>query len=303
MITDLQTRCWASPAQLGEELAACFARRGYGLTPAAHEESHVEASERAGISFVLGCRAGRLGVNIGPDWISQVVRRRPDRLVGVAGIDPLEASWRDDLDRADSLGLKAVTVCPALQGYHPAHTAAMELWAECEREGRPLLITRFGPLPPKGFLEHERPVLWDEVFRTFPRLTAVFGSLGAPFIAETLAMVEKHERVFADVAGLGRNPIEGYRALAAASAAGTLGKLLFASGFPAETPAEAIERLFELNAFLVGLSLPTIPQAQIRGIVERDACSLLGVSPPAGPGLRPRLGGVRPMLGFPEGRP
>jgi hypothetical protein len=151
-------------------------------------------------------------------------------------------------------------------------------------------------------LEHDRPFLWDEVFRTFPKLTTVFGSLGSPFLAETLALLEKHDRVFADVAGLGRNPIEGYRALAAASAAGTLGKLLFGSGFPSETPADAIERLFELNAFLVGLSLPTIPQAQIRGIVERDACSLLGISPPVGGGRLPRLGGGLPLLGGPERR-
>lgn len=294
MITDVQTRCWASPEQLGDELAACFARRGFGRVSAGHEESHVESTERAAISFLLGFRSGRMDVNVGPDWIAQVVRRRPDRLVGVAGIDPLLPQWRDDLERAGSLGLRAITVSPSLQGFHPAHTAAMELWAECERLGWPVLIARFGPLPPSAPLEHDRPFLWDEVFRSFPRLTAVFGSLGAPFIAETLTLVEKHERVFADVAGLGRNPIEGYRALAAASAAGTLGKLLFASGFPAETPAEAIERLFELNAFLVGLSLPTIPQAQIRGIVERDACSLLGLVPPSG---RPRLGSARAMLG------
>lgn len=293
MITDVQTRCWASPGQLGDELAACFARRGYGRSPASHEESHVGACERAGIAFVLGSRSGRLGVNVGPDWIAQVVRRRPDRLVGVAGIDPLLPDWRDDLERATSLGLKAVTVSPALQGYHPAHTAAMDLWAECERLGLPVLVSHFGPLPSSAMLEHDRPFLWDEVFRSFPRLTAVFGSLGAPFLAETLAILEKHDRVFADVAHLGRNPIEGYRALAAASAAGTLGKLLFASGFPSETPSESIERLFELNAFLVGLSLPTIPQAQIRGIVERDACSLLGIVPPAGSGLLPKLGAGR----------
>lgn len=297
MITDVQTRCWASPEQLGGELEACLARRGYGRNPPGHEESHVDACERSAVSFVLGCRAGRLGVNVGPDWVAQVVRRRPDRLVGVAGIDPLLPDWRDDLDRAVSLGLKAVTVSPSLGGYHPAHTAAMELWSECERRSLPVLAARFGPLPPNAMLEHDRPYLWDEVFRCFPGLTMVFGSLGAPFLAETLVLLEKHERVFADVAGLGRNAIEGYRALATASAAGTLGKLLFASGFPAETPAEAIERLFELNAFLVGLSLPTIPQAQIRGIVERDACSRLGIVPPAGAGRS-----VRPILGASESR-
>lgn len=295
MITDVQTRCWASPEQLGPELTSWFARRGYGSTPAGHEESHLGASERVDVSFLLGCRSGRLGVNVGPEWVAQLVRRRPDRLVGVAGIDPLLPSWRDDLERATSLGLRAVTVSPSLQGYHPAHTAAMDLWAECDRQGLPILISRFGPMPPSAMLEHDRPLLWDEVFRSFPRLTALFGSLGAPFLAETLALVEKHERVFADIAGLGRNPIEGYRALGAASAADSLGKLLFASGFPAETPSEAIDRLFELNAFLVGLSLPTIPQAQIRGIVERDACSLLGITPPAGSGPRPRLAGARPL--------
>jgi len=297
MVTDTHTRCWASPEQLGPEIHAALRRRG--REPDGHEEAHAAALERVDRGFVLGFRSGLLGASIGPEWIAQLVRRRPDRLIGVAGLDPMLPSWRDDLERAVDLGLKAITVSPSMQGFHPAHSDAMALWDACARRGLPVLVARLGPAPARAILEYDRPLLWDEVFRTFPDLVASFGSLGAPFPLETLALVEKHERVFADVAGLGRNPIEGYRALAAASAAGTLGKLLFASGFPAETPAEAIARLFELNAFLVGLSLPTVPQAEIRGLVDRDACRTLGIAPPLSTSFGPRLpggsGSARPL--------
>lgn len=56
-------------------------------------------------------------------------------------------------------------------------------------------------------------------------------------------------------------------------------RLLFASDFPFTTPAASIETLYSLNQIVQGTNLPTIPRELVRGIIECDALSLLGLAP------------------------
>ena len=42
-------------------------------------------------------------------------------------------------------------------------------------------------------------------------------------------------------------------------------------------PAKAIETLYSLNGFAQGTQMPSVPRAQLRSIVERDALSCLGI--------------------------
>ena len=62
-----------------------------------------------------------------------------------------------------------------------------------------------------------------------------------------------------------------------ASSMGITEKLLFASGWPAETPAKAIETIYSVNGFSHGTQLPSIPRPQLRSIVERDLPTVLGM--------------------------
>ena len=54
-------------------------------------------------------------------------------------------------------------------------------------------------------------------------------------------------------------------------------RVLFASGFPFDTPARAIESIYGINALLQQSSLPRLPRAALREIVERDSIALLGL--------------------------
>ena len=56
-------------------------------------------------------------------------------------------------------------------------------------------------------------------------------------------------------------------------------KLLFGSGFPHDSPSHGIEELYGIAHMIHETNLPTIPREQLRGIVERDALGLLGVTP------------------------
>ncbi len=131
-------------------------------------------------------------------------------------------------------------------------------------------------------MEYARPHLLDEVARAFPNLKIVVSQLGYPWVDEMLVLLGKHHNVYSDVAALLRRPWITYDALVRANQFQVIDKLLFGSDFPFTTAGECIETLYTINQVTMGTNMPTIPRESLRGIVERDALSLLGVTAPSG---------------------
>lgn len=303
MIIDLHTQVWSNLDQLGREPAERIrARQTERIgtldgSPAAHERAMTCVDG----SLVFAFRSSRLGAHVPNELIAEFVARDPKRRAGVAAIEPLAPDAAEQVNAAIRLGFVGVTVSPAAQGFHPAHSDAMEVYEKCAASGLPVFITLGDPLAHQSMLEFGRPVMWDEVARTVPELRIVINQLGHPWVDETLTLLAKHEHVYADISGVASRPWQLYNALLNASAMRVMDKLLFASGFPRETPAKTIESLYTINAFSHGTQLPSVPRSLIRGIIERDAFTCLGIeahlvprsggkaaaTPPAGGGQRP----------------
>lgn len=288
MITDCSTRVFNAPEQLGRETAEALRRitalRGTRLesTIAAHER----ATEPVAAALVHGFRSKLLDAGIPNEFVAEVVRSNPNRLAGIAGIDPMAGDASGQLDKAMELGLVGVCMCPSAQGFHPTHSDAMRLYGRIESMGLPLFIGRPGPLVPSGSLEFDRPAGLDEVARAHPNLRIVIGELGWPWIDECLAMLMKHQNVYAEVSGVASRPWQLYNALLNAQSLGVMDKLFFGSGFPYEQPAKAIENLYSTNSFAHGTQLPAIPRTALRAIAERDPFTVLGIDSPAARALR-----------------
>ncbi len=290
MIVDCSTRVFNSPEQLGRETAEALRRftalRGTRL------ESTAAALERAiepvAAALVHGFRSKLLDAGIPNEFVAEVVRSNPGRLAGVAGIDPMASDAATQLERAVELGLVGVTISPSAQGFHPTHSDAMRLYARIEALGLPLFIGRPGPLVASGSLEFDRPAGFDEVARAHPKLRIVIGELGWPWIDECLAMLMKHQNVYAEISGVSGRPWQLYNALLSAQSLGVLEKLFFGSGFPYDLPAKAIENLYSVNAFAHGTQLPAIPRIALRAIAERDPFAILGIDSPAARAVQQR---------------
>ncbi len=272
MIVDCHTQIWDSPDQLGRAI-----RLSGGEVLRADASRHLEAVEPVDRAIVLGFKSRYLEAEIPNRFVADYVRRYPQKMVGFAGIDPTERGWLDELRSAqDELQLKGVTISPPMQDYHPADTRAMALYEECARRRMPILIQQ-NHRSATARMIYGRPLLLDEVAQAFPSLPLVIGHLGSPWIDETVVLLGKHPRVFADVAGLLRQPWHAYNALLAASEYGVMNKLLFGSGFPFRAPAACIEALYSINQLVHGTNLAPIPREQLRGIVERDTLALLDI--------------------------
>ncbi|MBT8484401.1 MAG: amidohydrolase family protein [Phycisphaerales bacterium] len=279
MIIDTHTHVWFALEQLGREMAARLRvtqadRWGqFDASPAAHEREMacVDAA------VVIGFRSERLGAGIPNEYVADFVARDPRRRIGIGGVDPLATDAAAEIERVAQLGLSGIAVCPANQGFHPAHSAAMRVYERCVDLTMPLFVSVGSPPTASSQLEFARPSLWDEVARNYPNMPIVIGELGHPWIDETLVLLQKHDNVWADISGVASRPWQLYNALLNASSLDVMGKLLFGSGFPFETPAKTIESLYSVNAFSQGTQLPAVPRSQIRGIVERDTLTALGL--------------------------
>jgi uncharacterized protein len=291
MIVDCHTHIWQTPEQLGEldlgnsprwarkrPSRISAERGGWRNVPAADPDHHWAQSGTVDKSIVLGFKSRYLQAEIPNRFVSEYVRRFPQKLIGFAGIDPTEEGATEEVYTAkEALRLQGITVSPANQDFHPSDSRAMEVYAEAEKLGMPILFHPSGQFTERSKLEFGRPFLLDEVGRSFPGLRVVIAQLGQPWIDETIVMLGKHANVFADVSGLLVRPWQAYNALVSAYQHGVIDKLLFGSDFPYTSATECIEALYSINQLVQGTNMPVVPREALRGIVERDALSLLGI--------------------------
>ncbi len=293
MIVDCHTHIWQSPEQLGSlelgEIAKPSRprmsshrlganRASWRNTPAADADHHWEQSAAVDKSIVLGFKSRYMHAEIPNVYVADYVRRFPQKLIGFAGIDPTEDIAVEEVQIArNELQLRGITLSPANQDFHPTDTRAMAVYAECEKLGMPVISHSGNQFTQGSKLEYARPYLFDEVARTFPNLRIVIAQLGQPWVDETICLLSKHPNVYADVSGLLSRPWQAYNALVSAYQYGVIDKLLFGSDFPYRSAAECIEALYSINQIAQGTNLPLIPREALRGIVERDALSLLGL--------------------------
>lgn len=285
MIVDCHTQIWDPAAHFGPAAAPLMEHvRG------ADAQRHLAAVDPVDRAIVLAFKSRYLEAEIPNACVAAYVRRNAAKMVGFAGIDPTEKSWADDLRVAqEELHLKGVTVSPALQNCHPSDTRSMRLYEACVERGLPVLFEQ-NLCSPAAKMEFARPLLLDEVAREFPDLRIIVSHLGYPWVEETVVLLGKHAHVYADIAGLHRRQWLAYNALLMAYEYGVMDKLLFGSDFPHRAPAECIEALYSINQISQGSNLKAIPRELLRGIVERDALSLLGIESPAPRGNRGKSG-------------
>jgi hypothetical protein len=286
MIVDCFTHTWESLTHLGRCVPTTATRPQSGPPGWANAgaQRHLLAAEPVDYAFVLGFKSHYLGADISNDLVAAHVKRHSDRFLGFAGVDPSQAKEAvAELHRArQELGMVGLAVAPAAQDFHPSDTHAMTVYAEAAKANMPVIFHTGVNVCPAAKLQYAQPVLLDEIAGELPQLKIVIAHMGYPWINETIALLEKHPNVYAEVSWLLDQHWQAYQALLAAYHADVIDKLLFGSGFPHAPASAGIEGLYSINHLCQGTNLPSIPREQLRGIVERDALSLLGVVPPSG---------------------
>jgi predicted TIM-barrel fold metal-dependent hydrolase len=238
---------------------------------------HLAAAETVDICIVLAAPEGSSEeIN---KRVSEYVGKHKEKMIGFAVVEPPKdkISIKNLVTLTDKLGLKGTVLYCSQCGFHPAHSKAMKFYESAQELELPVFFHNGGALGPQAILDYAQPYLLDEVAREFNALKIVIGTMGSPFVEQTLSMVAKHKNVYADLTIRPGNVWQVYNTVIAAHECGVMDKLLFGSGFPFGKAEECIETLLSFNKLLADTNLPTVPRGNIQNIIERDTLEVLGI--------------------------
>jgi predicted TIM-barrel fold metal-dependent hydrolase len=211
--------------------------------------------------------------------LSEYVSKHKEKMVGFALVVPTtdKGGVKNLTVVRDKLGFRGVALYCCSYGFHPTHSKAMRFYESAQELGLPVFFHNGEPFGPNATLEYAQPLLLDEVAREFSALKIIIGTMGMPFLEQTLSMVGKHENVYADLTIRPSNVWQVYNIVMSAHERGVMNKLLFGSGFPHGSASECMETLLGFNKLLADTNLPTVPRGNIQSIIERDTLEVLGI--------------------------
>ncbi|MCX5658846.1 MAG: amidohydrolase family protein [Planctomycetota bacterium] len=292
MIVDVHTHLWDSLEQLGPGSAQRVRQRQDApwARPDGSALAHELATQPVSYAFVLGLDSRAIGAAIPAASVAQWVSRRPDKLLGFAGVDPTAPDAPAQVDAVRKLKLAGIVISPATQDVPAGDPRTMRVLERCEALGLPVLVHPDTHLQRGQSIELLSPLPFDAILRALPRLRVVLAQVGDPWTDLTLAMLDRHEHLYADLSELASRPGQLRQVLLAAEERGVANKLFMGSDFPFHTPEQAIAALYATHTGGRGAGLPAIARETIHGIVRRDVLTCLGIPvPPPAPGIPPGI--------------
>jgi uncharacterized protein len=282
MIIDIHSHVWRFPDDFSEDFIrqARRARAGAPVDLAVTYESyraHLPADETVK-TVVFGGKAKLSGLWIDDDTIAGYVAQHPNELIGFLSIDPTQAGWEREMRVGHKeLGLRGIKLLPMYAGFSPDDERLEPLWKYAEEEKLPVLLHMGTTFVAQAPLAFTLPRLIEPVATRHPELRIVLAHLGHPYEGECIAVIRKHENVFADISALHYRPFQLYHSLMLAQEYGVWRKLLFGTDFPFTNVRATIDGLRGLNGMLEGTKLPRLNADEIEALIYRESLALLGL--------------------------
>jgi predicted TIM-barrel fold metal-dependent hydrolase len=189
------------------------------------EMDDVGVERAAVLPIVLGLP---FGDSLTEQWM-RAIRKNGygDRLLPFASVKPGDRGAIAQLRAHAAAGARGVKLHPEVQRFFPDAPEAMEIYAECERLGLPVVFHagRSGIEPerlrPYALMRRYRPAVAE-----FPRVRFVFGHGGARDLADALPIAREHGNVWFGISSLGIRQIDRARQALGAD------RLIFGSDWP-----------------------------------------------------------------------
>ena len=293
MIVDVHTHLPSHPDTIpeSERLTESTMRSGTTVQLSNTIEDYLQAMAPVDKAFIFGIaprpwargrnvlrRAGWPDAMNHNDIAAEVAKRAPEKIIPFMSLHPLDPSMNEEYDRSvGDLGCKGIKLGPNYQDFDPVGADAFKLYARLEHDGLPIVFHQGTSPMWDAPLRYAHPLMMDQVAMAFPRLKIVMAHLGHPWHVDCLAVVRKHTNVWADVSAQFYRPWSFWNGMRLFYEWGVTGKILFASDWPVSRPQDNIDGLRSLNRFATDHHLPGIPEAQLEGIINRDALGVLGV--------------------------
>jgi predicted TIM-barrel fold metal-dependent hydrolase len=162
-------------------------------------EALIEEMDANGVGKAL-CSAGPLIPN---EDVIEAVTRYPDRLIGVANVNPWSVDGvmpavRELRKLVSEYGFKALKLEPFILDKLPTEAQWYPLYTTCAELDITLQVQVGGTGPSTYTSETGRPGHIDRIAIDFPELRIVAGHIGWPWTEEMIAIAAKHPNVYID---------------------------------------------------------------------------------------------------------
>jgi predicted TIM-barrel fold metal-dependent hydrolase len=169
-------------------------------------EGHIEKMDKLGIekSYLIGIDAETaVGFKIDMDAMADMVKKHPDRFIGVPGIDPMKGIRKavDDIQKAKDLGHRGVKFFPCF-GWDPTDMQYDPLYKKLYDLSMFFVMHVGSQIMPHTRLKYCSPLMIDEVAYRFPELRIIETHIGWPWMGEALIVARKNKNVYCDFSGL-----------------------------------------------------------------------------------------------------
>jgi len=208
------------------------------------------------------------------DEVAGLVKQRGKELIGFASVDPdTKRTALIEMKRCkDQLGLRGLKLNPAMQGFDPASPQAMEVYEEAERLDMPILIHTGLTFSNRFSIQHNQPIVYDEIARKHPKLKVCLAHMGWPWVWDAVSVAIRNPNVYLDTAGtyVG-TPVEHLRQVTSTLSSrvieNVLGeRLMFGSDYPR----------IEMNKMFDAVASLPIRSETLQAILGENALAFLG---------------------------
>lgn len=281
MIIDVHSHAWRFPEHFDESFLAQAkrAKAGGDVDLTARYDDYRRQAPPDTRTIVFGGKARRSGLWVDDHYVAEYVAAHRDTLIGFLSLDPTDDGWQDDLEHGHrKLGLRGIKLMPMYAGFRPDDERLDVLWSYASEHGLPVLLHTGTTFISQAPLECTLPVHLDTVAIRHPQVKIIMAHLGHPYEGECVAVIRKHQNVFADISALHYRPWQLYNSLMLVQEYGVWQKVLFGSDYPFTTVQASIDGLRSLNTMLEGTALPRLHTDAIESLIYRDSLSLLGLS-------------------------
>ncbi|OEV04135.1 amidohydrolase family protein [Streptomyces oceani] len=280
MIVDVHSHLFGCPDHLGPDFLAQAGRaRSDEVDLTVRWQEYAASAPSDSRTIVFGGKARLSDLWVDDESVAAYVAEHPDRLVGFMALDPTQPGWQDEMRHGHrALALRGIKLMPMYAGFDPGDERLDPLWTYASDHGLPVLMHTGTTFVSQAPLEYARPVLADRVARRFPEQRLILAHLGHPYEGECIAVIRKHQHVYADVSALHYRPYQLWRALMLVQEYGVWDKLLFGSDYPFTTVDDSVAGLRAVARIPSPAGLHGIDEARLESMISRDSLALLGLN-------------------------
>ncbi len=218
-------------------------------------ESFVQMLDNEGIDIAV-VRARDVetsfGLKIPNETCAELVKQYPQRLIGLAGVDPLKGeAAAEELEYAvTELGMKGVDLWTYEYNLPANDRAYYPIYEKCQELNVSVFIESSMHFRRDVTMDICRPLWLDYIAVDFPDLKIVGSTPGFPWVSELMAVAWRHPNVYVSTSTvrpkyLGK-PQSGYESLMQLGNSVLQDKIMFASGWPMLSMKQGAEEIAAL---------------------------------------------------------